>query len=125
VTGQPGQVKRIDAITLATVDMAESIGFYEALGFIVSFGSASDSFVTLDSGFCFVNLWAVEETADPHIWWGRVIFHVDDVDQVYQKALDAGLTPLAEPRDAPWGERFFAIADPSGHDLSFAKPLTS
>ena len=68
---------------------------------------------------------AVEETADPHIWWGRVIFHVDDVDQVYQKALDAGLTPLAEPRDAPWGERFFAITDPSGHDLSFAKPLTS
>ncbi|MED5542271.1 MAG: VOC family protein, partial [Actinomycetota bacterium] len=117
--------KRIDAITLATVDMAESIAFYEALGFIVSFASASDSFVTLDSGSCFVNLWAAEETADPHIWWGRVIFHVDDVDQVYQKALDAGLTPLAEPRDASWGERFFAITDPSDHDLSFAKPLTS
>ena len=122
---QLGQVERIDAITLATVNMAESVAFYEALGFVISFGSASESFATLDSGSCFVNLWAVDETARPHVWWGRIIFHVDDVDQIYRKALDAGLSPLAEPRDAPWGERFFAITDPSGHDPSFAKPLRS
>ena len=86
---QLGQVERIDAITLATVNMAESVAFYEALGFVISFGSASESFATLDSGSCFVNLWAVDETARPHVWWGRIIFHVDDVDQIYRKALDA------------------------------------
>src|SRR5438128_550362 len=27
------------------------------------------------------------------------------------------------PRDAEWGERFFHLADPDGHELSFARPL--
>jgi uncharacterized glyoxalase superfamily protein PhnB len=27
------------------------------------------------------------------------------------------------PRDAEWGERFFHLTDPDGHELSFAWPL--
>jgi uncharacterized glyoxalase superfamily protein PhnB len=27
------------------------------------------------------------------------------------------------PRDAGWGERFFHITDPDGHELSFAELL--
>jgi uncharacterized glyoxalase superfamily protein PhnB len=27
------------------------------------------------------------------------------------------------PRDAEWGERFFHLVDPDGHELSFARPL--
>jgi len=27
------------------------------------------------------------------------------------------------PRDAAWGERFFHVTDPDGHELSFAEPL--
>jgi len=27
------------------------------------------------------------------------------------------------PRDAAWGERFFHLTDPDGHELSFAWPL--
>jgi uncharacterized glyoxalase superfamily protein PhnB len=42
---------------------------------------------------------------------------------MYRKALAAGLTPEFEPADAPWGERYFHIVDPDGHELSFAKPL--
>ena len=26
-------------------------------------------------------------------------------------------------KDAPWGERFLHVADPDGHELSFAEPL--
>jgi uncharacterized glyoxalase superfamily protein PhnB len=29
------------------------------------------------------------------------------------------------PRDAEWGERFFHMDDPDGHELSFARPLRS
>jgi uncharacterized glyoxalase superfamily protein PhnB len=29
------------------------------------------------------------------------------------------------PRDAEWGERFFHLSDPDGHELSFARPLRS
>ena len=30
--------------------------------------------------------------------------------------------PDSAPRDAEWGERFFHITDPDGHQLSFAWP---
>ena len=54
---------------------------------------------------------------------GRVIFHVDDVDAMYEQTLTVGLTPSAPPADAPWRERCFHIRDPDGHELSFARPL--
>jgi catechol 2,3-dioxygenase-like lactoylglutathione lyase family enzyme len=56
-------------------------------------------------------------------WWGRVIFHVADVDALYDRALAAGYEPASVPHDAEWGERFFHLVDPDGHELSFAQPL--
>ena len=56
-------------------------------------------------------------------WWGRVIFYVADVDALYDRALVAGFQPATVPRDAKWGERFFHLIDPDGHELSFAQPL--
>ena len=73
-----GHVERIDAITFASADMDASVVFYQALGFVISFGDISSPFVTLESGNCFVNLWEVERSALPTRWWGRTIFHVDD-----------------------------------------------
>ena len=35
----------------------------------------------------------------------------------------AGCQPTTAPRDAEWGERFFHLIDPDGHELSFARPL--
>lgn len=116
-------IESINAITLRTAEMAASVGFYEALGFTLSFGGRDASFSTLSSGRCFVNLIAVATPGEAETGWGRVIFHVDDVDGLYQQALDAGLEPQAAPRDAPWGERMFPIFDPAGHDLSFAKRI--
>lgn len=116
----------INAITLTTARMAESIHFYEALGFRVDYGDATSDFVTMAAGAdrtCFVNLISVPTQADVATGWGRAIFHVDDVDALYAQAIANGLTPRAEPRDASWGERMFPIYDPNGHDLSFAKPL--
>jgi catechol 2,3-dioxygenase-like lactoylglutathione lyase family enzyme len=56
-------------------------------------------------------------------WWGRVIFYFADVDALYDHALAAGYQPATAPRDAEWGERFFHLTDPDGHELSFARPL--
>jgi uncharacterized glyoxalase superfamily protein PhnB len=57
-------------------------------------------------------------------WWGRLIFYDRDVDALHARLLAAGLCPEAPPRDAPWGERYFHITDPDGHELSFAWPLS-
>jgi len=52
-----------------------------------------------------------------------LILHVDDVDTIYERLTSAGLSPDAPPEDASWGERYFHISDPDGHELSFAKSL--
>ncbi|MBV30763.1 MAG: VOC family protein [Actinobacteria bacterium] len=124
--GEPtGIVTSINAVTLHTTDMGLSIAFYVAMNFRVSFGDPDASFATVTSGDCFVNLWLVDSDAEVNHSWGRIIFHVDDVDILYQTAINAGLEPRHPPRDAPWGERVFPINDPMGHDLSFAKTLTT
>ena len=56
--------------------------------------------------------------------WGRVIFWVADVDAMYERALaPTATTPEMAPADAPWGERYFHLRDPDGHELSFARLL--
>jgi catechol 2,3-dioxygenase-like lactoylglutathione lyase family enzyme len=101
--------------------MRQAVRFYEALGFSTLHGGADASFTTFAVGSGFLNLVSRPERCRE--WWGRVIFYVSDVDGFYRRAADSGLAPSAEPRDAEWGERFFHIIDPDGHELSFARPL--
>ncbi|MGA3250200.1 MAG: VOC family protein [Paraburkholderia sp.] len=115
------RIESLSAITLATHDMARAVPFYEALGFPLKFGGPQEAFTSFAFGTSFLNL--IADSRGPVNWWGRVIIHVSDVDGIYQKALAAGLQPEFAPVDAPWGERYFHITDPDGHELSFAKPL--
>lgn len=115
-------IQSISAITLATHDMARSVGFYRALGFELRYGGAEAGFSSFTVGTSHLNV----VTAAPEAqwsWWGRVIFYVDDVDALYAQAIAQGLRPAAPPRDAEWGERFFHITDPAGHEISFAHLL--
>jgi uncharacterized glyoxalase superfamily protein PhnB len=48
---------------------------------------------------------------------------VEDVDAMYRRVIEAGFAPHAPPADAPWGERYFHLTDPDGHEISLAKPL--
>jgi catechol 2,3-dioxygenase-like lactoylglutathione lyase family enzyme len=112
----------ISAITLATHDMARACGFYEKLGFALKFGGPESAFTSYYAGSGFLNLIAAEPDQSVH-WWGRVIFYVEDVDAFLANALAQGLAPHFQPEDAPWGERYFHLTDPDGHELSFARPL--
>jgi hypothetical protein len=51
---------------------------------------------------------------------GRLIFHVTDVDAFWTNLKEKGFDPEI-PRDASWGERYFHMLDPDGHELSFAR----
>jgi catechol 2,3-dioxygenase-like lactoylglutathione lyase family enzyme len=116
-------IEAINAVTLATADMDAALAFYELLGFVAVAGSVGPEFTTLRAGDGFVNLQLDRAHAPvPHIW-GRVIFHVADVDALHRRAVEAGLATDTEPADAPWGERYFHMRDPDGHELSFARPL--
>lgn len=115
-------VEGISAVTLATHDMARAVQFYSSLGFALRYGGASASFTSFTAGSGYLNLIA-QPAERQWSWWGRVIFYVADVDALYEQALALGLRPENPPRDAPWGERYFHLTDPDGHEISFAKPL--
>ena len=116
------RIEHLSAVTLATRDMAAAVRFYLALGFELQYGGEEAGFTSFRVGASFLNLSAEAPPEEP-VWWGRAIFHVSDVDALYAQALSLGLAPHAPPRDAPWGERFFHLTDPDGHELSFARPL--
>jgi catechol 2,3-dioxygenase-like lactoylglutathione lyase family enzyme len=117
------RVLSISAVTLATRDMGRAVPFYRALGFTLAYGSETAAFTSFRVGQGFLNLarTTLESTWDG---WGRVIFYVDDVDAMYAHARAQGLSPPAAPQDAAWGERYFHVTDPDGHELSFAQPLS-
>ena len=117
-------IEGISAVTLATHDMKRAVQFYQALGFAVAHGGEDHSFTSLRAGRGYLNLIA-QPAAREWSWWGRVILYVADVDAVHGRAVAAGCRPAAAPRDAEWGERFFHLTDPDGHELSFARPLRS
>jgi catechol 2,3-dioxygenase-like lactoylglutathione lyase family enzyme len=115
-------IERLSAVTLATHDMRRAVRFYRMLGFAIAYGGEDASFTSLRAGENFLNLIAAPAGRE-WSWWGRVIFYDSDVDGLYRRVVAAGYRPQAEPRDAPWGERYFHLTDPDGHELSFAWPL--
>jgi catechol 2,3-dioxygenase-like lactoylglutathione lyase family enzyme len=121
--GAGSPVESINAVTLATADMATAVAFYDALGFELAAGGANAAFTTYRVGDGFLNLQLDRAHAPVREIWGRVIFFVDDVDAMYARVVAAGYVPSTAPADAPWDERYFHVRDPDGHELSFARPL--
>jgi uncharacterized glyoxalase superfamily protein PhnB len=116
-------IKGISAVTLATHDMRRAVRFYRLLGLPVINGGEAAAFTSFRAGDNFLNL--IAQPAERRwSWWGRLILYHSDVDALYTRLVAAGCRPDAAPRDAEWGERFFHITDPDGHELSFARPLS-
>jgi catechol 2,3-dioxygenase-like lactoylglutathione lyase family enzyme len=115
-------VECISAITLATHDMSRAVHFYRMLGFDIIYGGGDAAFTSFRAGTSHLNLIA-QPIERKWSWWGRVIFYHSDVDSLHASMIAAGYRPDTAPRDAEWGERFFHVTDPDGHELSFAKPL--
>jgi len=115
-------VEKISAITLTVRDMGASVRFYkDILGLKMLYGGEEASFSSFRTGgadSAILNLELGQAVGD----WGRIIFHVSDVDEVWGYLTEKGFNP-ERPRDAPWGERYFHMLDPDGHELSFARPL--
>lgn len=113
-------IHHISAVTFAVRAMPEAVAFYTKLGFTLVYGGPDARFSSLQAGEAFVNLTIVPGYTPT--WWGRTIFRVDDVEACYRTAIAQGLTPTPT-RDGAWGERYFHLSDPNGHELSFAQVL--
>ena len=102
--------------------MAESVRFYrDVLGMELLYGGEDAGFSSLraqDAQSAMLNL----ERGETVTRWGRLIFYVTDVDAFWTHLKEGGFDPEI-PRDAAWGERYFHMPDPDGHELSFARPI--
>ena len=115
-------IDHISAVTVAVLDMAESVAFYRKLGLDVTYGGPDAPFTTMRAGpRVIVNLRGVAVTGGGNPW-SRVILRVRGVDALYRDLVAKGLGPTA-PRDAEWGERYFELPDPQGVVISFAELL--
>ena len=102
--------------------MTASVQLYRnVLGMELLYGGERSSFSSLQAKAAesvILNL----ETGNSVTRWGRIIFHVTDVDAYWTLLKGAGFDPEI-PQNASWGERYFHVLDPDGHELSFARPL--
>ena len=116
------RIEKIFAITIEVSDMRRSVHFYhEVLGLEMLYGGEEASFSSFRSGgagSAILNLELGEVTRD----WGRIIFYASDVDEAWAYLTEKRFSP-ERPCDVPWGERYFHMLDPDGHELSFARPL--
>ena len=114
------EITHVSAVTLKISDMRKSVAFYrDILGLKVKYGGESSSFVSFRIGNSYLNL---ERSDSVATGWGRIVFYCDNVDEIYSKLKQKGFSP-PKPENASWGERFFHIKDPDGHELSIARPL--
>jgi catechol 2,3-dioxygenase-like lactoylglutathione lyase family enzyme len=117
-----GKIEQISAVTLQSVDMRAAVAFYEALGLELLYGGADAEFTSFKVGPGFINIQLMSDQG-PRTPWGRIILYVDDVDLMFERVMAAGYRSETYPADAPWGERYFHMRDPDGHELSFARPI--
>ena len=53
-----------------------------------------------------------------------MVIEVDDVDQIYARALEKGLPVQQEPKNQSWGHRSVCRREPNGLTLFFFTPVT-
>ena len=98
--GTEPALKGISALTLATHDMARAVQFYRSLGFTLRYGGETAPFSSFSAGTSFLNL--IAQPAERRwSWWGRVIFHVTDVDVLYARAWLSVCGPRTLPATRP------------------------
>ena len=116
------RIEKISAVTFRVSNMRASVQFYrDVLGMELLYGGEDARFSSLrakNAEYPILNL----EQGRSVTGWGRMIFYVADVDAFWEYLRGKGLQPES-PRDASWGERYFHMSDPDGHELSFARPI--
>ena len=113
----------LNAIGIVASDVARSIAFYRLLGVDFPEGDEGHIEATLPSGMRFM-LDSEEVVKSFRPDWTREIGNQlalafecaspAEVDEVYERIVDAGFHADKEPWDAFWGQRYAQLRDPDG-----------
>ncbi|KAB7729041.1 hypothetical protein F5984_15425 [Rudanella paleaurantiibacter] len=110
-------------------DLKEAVAFYtNVLDFTLKYPNDSDNKWAIDLIKNDAEILLTSMDGTPRI---AIIVRVDDVDALFKKYIDRGLTvpnnPDSPVHNAPinqtWGMREFYVNDPSGNTLRFTAPI--
>lgn len=107
---------------LSTDDLPRLVAFYEqAFGaeraYEFTGDDGSEAYVALRVGGALLGIGSEGDSAPQP---GRVAlwFYVDDVDEAYRRAEQAGASTVSPPGDMPWGERVAVVRDIDGFTIN-------
>lgn len=115
---------------LPSSDVEEALRYYtETLGFRELFRLAGpdeqlvDARVAYAGGQVMLNLnpaMAAQSGGGVYLWFR---LFADDIDELYERYVAAGVTVVEEIGDRFWGDRSFTITDHAGFHLAFNKAI--
>jgi catechol 2,3-dioxygenase-like lactoylglutathione lyase family enzyme len=121
--GDAMRIEKTSAVTFRVLNMKASVRFYgDVLGMEIVYGGEDAFFSSLRANGAEDPILNLEQGRSVTGWGARMIFYVADVDAFWEYLRGKGLQP-ERPQDASWGERYFHMSDPDGHELSFARPI--
>ena len=123
------KIKSVSGVTCFVKHLDKTAEFYEMLGFETK--KRSENHITVYSNWFWIEFIAaarenrpvyVQEASATVRGAGVLLYlSVDNVDETYQELLAAGIKPLGEPQNTPYGNREFLIHDPDGYRLAIFK----
>lgn len=116
-----------------TADLEASVEFYEqSLGLTCT--ERGERSAAFDTGACTLKVerdfdestlaaFGLSPPGDSRGDGVVVVLEVEDVDAVYETAVEHDADTLIEPRDVDWGRRLFLVRDPDGYVLEVSQPI--
>ena len=123
---------QLAAIGIVTRDMSESVRFYRTLGVDVPDPEGDHLDATLPNGLRLMwdNVELIKQLNDlwvePHGHGMVLAFECSspqEVDETYNRVVDAGFRGGREPWDAPWRQRYAWVYDPDNNQVDLFAAL--
>ena len=110
-------------VSAALTWLATAYGFRERLRVPGADGSIAHAEMHLADGLVMLGHPGPDYRNPKRLGHATQITHVyvDDVDEHFRRAREAGATILSEPEDQPYGDRRYDAEDLEGHRWSFAQ----
>ncbi len=117
-------------------DIPSALTFYKkAFGISPKFVHESNQYAELDTGATTI-AFASETLGESNLIGGyikqdvhqkpfacEIVFSVQDVDNAYETAIQAGAIAVVGPKHKPWGQIVAYVRDPNGILIELASPL--
>ena len=125
---------KLDAIGLVVADMTEAMDFYRKLGLEFTMGTEADEHVEASGPGGLRIMFDTEESVKSFSSWEApsgshrmaLAFLCEgpaEVDRLHLELTVAGARSHLPPFDAPWGQRYATVLDPSGNAVDLFAPL--